>query len=121
LPCEFEFNTGDTLSNRDRGTVSGPIKPVRRPTAGGSSSSKTRRKSLPIARRLDDGDSLPDFLAQADLPLISRLCPRTSPKEKEEAAPSAKKRLSHVPRWLWVVIGIGSLAALGLLAALFGT
>lgn len=115
-PRESAPGASETISSRDRGTVSGPESSSSVGRASSSGSKPRPEGELPFVepRRFEEGDSMPDFLVHAESPVIARLRSKASLSEEDVRSYRGRRR-DDVPMGLWIGLGAGCLIALVLL------
>jgi len=102
--------SGDTVAKTDRPTVKLPGRSPSRAFTSGDSDPKVSEKQLPVAKRLEEENRVPEFLARNDSPVLDRI--RAQHPMTSEEIEAYRRRRKGNPIWVWAVIGVGCVVAL---------
>jgi hypothetical protein len=106
------IGAGDTISNRDPDTSK----------IGG----KSGAKKLLVAKPLGDqnpGDSLSEFVFDMGPRRSSSGATKSTPADSQKSKTATsrggrKRRVDRGPVWIWILVGVGAVAFIGLIVAL---
>ncbi|MHB1037691.1 MAG: serine/threonine-protein kinase [Pirellulales bacterium] len=115
--AEMATAANDTLSNLDRPTVKGPGLQPASSGSGVVGEKKKSKKSLPVAKPLDDLSFL-EYVFDEELPPVPAE-PRRRTRERQDGF--FERRWQGTPVWLWTVIVVGAFLSVILLTALLLT